>query len=359
MNPYYPHMSFLAVSVALVALVMVRDNAALPYRVKRLFTMTFVFIMGATLCETLAICLNGSGPGARPVVCVASALEYGFSFMPCIFFAAILDPRPSRDLHLAYALSFAHGLIELLLCFSGAIFVVDQDANFSTGPAYLLFIVSCAVAILYLLYKTKEFSKSAQVRNRLIPWLIIGLVFCAGATHFINNGVLLIWPASAIAGVFFYLFYCSVIQQTDRVTRLLNRQAYEGRLSALATQVEIVFFDLDSFKQVNDTFGHETGDKCLAAVAQAIYEVFGKSGSCYRIGGDEFCAILVHNLDDVEMMQAILCRKLEQMRREAPWITMVSIGHARFEPGDDASAVVGRADAMMYEYKRARKAGRL
>lgn len=81
----------------------------------------------------------------------------------------------------------------------------------------------------------------------------------------------------------------------DMMTRLYNRNAYELRLKDLAArppeEVSFITFDIDQMKSINDTYGHHVGDQVIYLAAQCIYETFGSSGDCYRIGGDEFCVI--------------------------------------------------------------------
>ena len=88
----------------------------------------------------------------------------------------------------------------------------------------------------------------------------------------------------------------------DSMTRLANRNAYELRLRELAAappgEIVFILFDIDRMKDINDTYGHHVGDQVISFTAQCIYEVFGSSGGCYRIGGDEFCVILT-NFDGI------------------------------------------------------------
>ena len=54
---------------------------------------------------------------------------------------------------------------------------------------------------------------------------------------------------------------------------------------------------------MNDKHGHDVGDECLVAVARAIYDVYGRDGNCFRIGGDEFCVILSRNIAAVDVLE--------------------------------------------------------
>jgi diguanylate cyclase (GGDEF)-like protein len=83
----------------------------------------------------------------------------------------------------------------------------------------------------------------------------------------------------------------------DSLTGLLNRAALQEKLSKIAFEnsppTSIVFADLDGFKDINDTYDHETGDRLLKQVAAGLVHLVNGEGSVYRLGGDEFVALFV------------------------------------------------------------------
>ncbi len=80
-------------------------------------------------------------------------------------------------------------------------------------------------------------------------------------------------------------------------TRLLNRRCIKRNTENMKSPACVLFFDVNNFKSINDTFGHSEGDNCLSAVASKIMSVYGRFGYCYRIGRDEFCVMIHKNLD--------------------------------------------------------------
>ena len=66
--------------------------------------------------------------------------------------------------------------------------------------------------------------------------------------------------------------------------------------------------DLNQLKNINDTFGHHTGDELIIAAARCIEKAFGSMGTCYRIGGDEFCAVL----PNISLSEQQLSEKLDE-----------------------------------------------
>ena len=145
---------------------------------------------------------------------------------------------------------------------------------------------------------------------------------------------------------------------TDLLTGLPNRRALRQRLEALAAgsdkgrELVLAQIDIDNFKQINDRFGHELGDKALRQVAEAIGSVVPDDGMAARWGGEEFILVM----PGVGISQAhSLCQRLQAVLREteaAPCTLTVSIGLAagRFEQFE---VLIATADAAMYAAKRA------
>lgn len=147
----------------------------------------------------------------------------------------------------------------------------------------------------------------------------------------------------------------------DALTGLPNRRLLLDRLEhALAVHtrggdVAVLFIDIDSFKAVNDTLGHEGGDVVLRQVAERFLSVSRAADTVARLGGDEF-VVLCEEADAptsrgvAERMLASLAAPLTVDGRHVP--VTVSIGVAMARPGDTAASVIQRADAAMYRAKR-------
>jgi diguanylate cyclase (GGDEF)-like protein len=145
---------------------------------------------------------------------------------------------------------------------------------------------------------------------------------------------------------------------TDALTRLPNRRALVHDLTAsLESAFEEPFlfalFDLDGFKQYNDTFGHPAGDALLLRLAEGLAAALDGRGRAYRMGGDEFCVLARLADDDGEKLLRLAQAALSE-HGEAFAIGS-SYGAARV-PHDAASAqdVLRIADQRLYEHKAGR-----
>jgi diguanylate cyclase (GGDEF)-like protein len=140
----------------------------------------------------------------------------------------------------------------------------------------------------------------------------------------------------------------------DRLTGLGNRRALQQALERLEAGT-IVLIDVDLFKAVNDTYGHLVGDQVLTTVAGRLEGAFGTTGSVYRVGGDEFVAVLPRTPLETAwgLAETALVSLGAPIGEEALHIT-ASIGIAQSDVGGH-DEVLARADAAMYTAKATRR----
>jgi diguanylate cyclase (GGDEF)-like protein len=136
---------------------------------------------------------------------------------------------------------------------------------------------------------------------------------------------------------------------TDPLTGLPNRRTFFSRLVGLDPGDCLVFLDLDHFKQINDTRGHQAGDAVLRSFAVALSAAVRAEDVCGRYGGEEFALLLPQT--SAEEAQRLLDRFRRRWRVEMPGVSF-SAGiavHARRSPTETLAA----ADAALYEAKAA------
>ncbi len=158
------------------------------------------------------------------------------------------------------------------------------------------------------------------------------------------------------------------IANNDALTQLPNRRWLQGFLPAAIRragrgngQLALLFIDLDNFKTVNDTLGHEAGDELLQQAAQRIRHAVRASDHVARLGGDEFTVVLEHfDADDdmAHVAQAIVAALATPFTLAAGGGNLISasIGISVFpRDGDDAELLLKHADVAMYAAKAAGK----
>ena len=159
---------------------------------------------------------------------------------------------------------------------------------------------------------------------------------------------------------------------TDATTGLANRRRFDAVLAdrlpraTPARPMCVALVDVDSFKQVNDTWGHQVGDQVLAVAASRLRGEVRDKDLVARIGGDEFAVVLVDTELDVavalldRVRRAVVERPASTDKAEIPFgITIgVTVSHGSSGPADvadDRSSLLERADRALY---RAKQAGR-
>ncbi|WP_300681914.1 sensor domain-containing diguanylate cyclase [Nocardioides sp.] len=143
----------------------------------------------------------------------------------------------------------------------------------------------------------------------------------------------------------------------DALTGLPNRRAFDTvatrHRSGEATYASLAFLDLNGFKAVNDTFGHQVGDAVLAQTARRIEAVAGHGDLVLRIGGDEFVALFAERTDvdqiEADLRDAVsvpteLDGRLHQIR--------AAIGAVSIADGEDLEEALQRGDELMYLHKK-------
>ena len=202
----------------------------------------------------------------------------------------------------------------------------------------------------------------APLTQRYIWAGVINLVvlLAAGLT-LVPADTLVFGQAFAVLGVHFVAVisldqYASRVQiagELDPLTQLFNRRPMVDRLTrglgsqGAGARSSLVIADLDEFKVLNDTLGHEAGDEALRRVAQVLRQATNPDDAVCRWGGEEFLVFLP-NLDGDRA--AIVAERLRTQISETG--VTASIGVAESADGDTVSTWVGRADKAMYRAKR-------
>lgn len=157
----------------------------------------------------------------------------------------------------------------------------------------------------------------------------------------------------------------------DPLTRLTNRWLFQDRLvSALRSArrhqdgLALLFVDINDFKLINDMHGHAVGDRVLCEVARRLEACVRECDTVARLGGDEFVVLLTDVIavdaaaDKADQIRAVMAPPLRDESGEIQMPTC-SIGIASYPgDGDTVEALLARADAGMYQEKRARDARR-
>ena len=194
-------------------------------------------------------------------------------------------------------------------------------------------------------------SDAAGERRQLLSALLLNIVLC---------GLVLVVMLVAVRVIASRTLALASASFVDQTTRLLNRRAFEERKAQLAQsppKEDFVYLiaDLNGLKRANDTLGHEAGDELIRGAADCLRACFGAYGKIYRIGGDEFAAMLNLSKEQLEDAMAALDAATAGWRGEQVKELSLSCGCAssREFPSENVSELGRISDERMYAAKEA------
>lgn len=159
-----------------------------------------------------------------------------------------------------------------------------------------------------------------------------------------------------------------ILASTDPMTHLYNRRAFSQISESLFTiakrdnqKLSVVMLDIDNFKNINDTYGHKTGDSVIIMLSEQLQELSRESDIICRYGGEEFIMLLPNTDSKGGYFIAQKIRsEVEKLKIDTPhgqlkFTISMGISEIRVEKDESIEAVIKRADDALYESKRSGK----
>ena len=258
----------------------------------------------------------------------------------------------------------------VLLQTVSAVRVVGWDGSFQLA---LLLLVVLAFTGEYIgrTLKLPHLPALPLAVSAAVVYLLL-LFFAGRSPSFTDAGALTRFQAFWGAVVFGYIGMClyTLVRLTthsekvltdrasvDKLTGLYNRAGYDRILAEMDLHSAILLlFDTDKFKAVNDTYGHETGDRVLVSISRAIRQNFRSEDRVCRIGGDEFVVLMLNVEGD---QRDLIRRKVNRINRELAHpegklpIVSLSVGVAFGADEPDVETLFAHADEALYKVKQA------
>lgn len=284
-----------------------------------------------------------------------AALQIGWGLAWCLL------PWPSRRFSLAFVVSADIAIAAVVLLDGSWLFALFGWYFFTLMSVYMMFFDGPKVAaghaiwvtLTACLFVTVAGSAAQPVGPHLLVLTLVWVVPMVAAPLGIQCGI---WALRNDA-------YESV---TDPLTGLLNRrglQLHIGELlrdtAATGTDVDVMVIDLDRFKDINDAFGHPTGDKVLIRCARRIKAAVRGSALVARVGGEEFVVIDLADADhaerDCDRVRDAIAAPADPPITASVGVTSVAVADFWTSETDSAAvldAIIERADRAMFDAKR-------
>ena len=281
----------------------------------------------------------------------AYSMFYGISLIVSVIIWAIAY-FPGRnnntvmlaDMYLFAAALFGIGIVlgtflspkEISATYIALLLAVPQLLTDRPYRMYLLIVISVAVFIIITINVKDPVTWNSDVTNAVL-FGAISIILC---TYSISTRVSRYCLQEKIR----------FMAENDQLTGLRNRNSYEQSLEKAAVlqtnALYCVYVDVNGLHELNNTKGHEAGDRMLQYIASAMQHLFGENDT-YRIGGDEFVAIGVNkNLEEIRT----LADQLKQAAESAGYHIAVGISH-REKHCIEVNSIVKEAEKEMYEDK--------
>lgn len=324
------------------------------------------------LTESLTFLLDGIAfAGAEVVLRLLNSLLFVgnsiFSFSWTVYVDYKLFGRLDR-LRRIYPIVFLPALVVICMSlanlFTDVFFTISEDLVYRRTP---LVVVSYLVTYAYLMAGAiMVFLYRHKVGKYLFMPVVVFLapVFIGSLLQMHFYGLALIWVSVALGVTSLYINLQNEASLVDSLTKLYNRDYLTRFLSSAAQRppqdrmLAGIMMDLNSFKEINDTYGHSEGDSALRAVGQILLHTVPRNGFAARYGGDEF---IVLTLVQREAHLTALMNTIREatvrynQRAHKPYELSLSMGSAIFDPLlDDQDSFLRQMDERMYVEKRRR-----
>lgn len=351
MTDLYTAVVLITVFILVVTTADVLTNRLIEYKMKKYSIIVCILIGISIICEWTGVKLNGGPKSLILLHSLAKLTE--FSLAPAIGITAAIAYGKVKRPDVLMTVVIAHVIFECVAMYYGLVFRIDEANVYHRENLYWVYIAVFSISTIYSFICIVNGGKEYQARLDSVLILTLCLLATGIGIQMTHSEIRVDFMCVAVSNMMFYNHYCKIILQVDMVTRLLNRRCYERNIENMKSPAAVLIFDINNFKGINDTYGHAAGDRCLKLVAQTIYEVYGKYGFCYRIGGDEFCVIMNKNLDNLEKLNRRFTEEIERLRSADEKISDVALGYEYYdEANKPIGTVVESADVKMYQNKR-------
>ncbi len=346
--------ALLFLSVILLSSNMLNNNRKKPFLFGIVLTVIIVFSEAGTI-------FSADKMGLRSINIFCNVL--GFALTPVIPIAliAISDVhifQKHKLLLLPTLLNFFAAVFSPLL---GSIFSVDANSHYERGHLFFIFIAVYFINLIFLVVNTLRIVK---MNHYLMKRKMAALSFFTAAGTSIQvlfPSVYSSWHCITFSLLLYFLLLSEFDSSFDTLTGLYNRATFELAAQQISNRkaFSIIVLDINDFKSINDTYGHDYGDIVLQAVAATIRGSLDSRYACYRVGGDEFYIISREtNPAKIEFQLRNVTNALVEERRDDRCLPTIAYGYSVFQTGEvlDFHKMLRDADEQMYCFKKLQKA---
>jgi GGDEF domain-containing protein len=307
------------------------SNAMINSYQKRNLVAAGIIILVICICEALTAILNGAPVKYRFWHIAANFIA--FSLVPGVIFCfgkSVL-PKPIKYYNCFYFLWIAY-IIFMLVCLllesEHGIICVNKNNVYHRGKEFFLFIILYGSGTIFFFFENLYVSMRFWKKTDII--LIIDFFFLIFGTSIpiIMPHIQVTWTCIIIGIALYYLYYESLFQQLDTQTLLLNYNSLKRWKKGQKKQAVIVTAELDNYAKLKLNYSREQMNTLLTTISRLFNSYYMNYGRCFRIGSDEFAAVIPDTSLDFERLNRNFFISLVKYNFETADLPLVSLGHA-------------------------------
>lgn len=265
-----------------------------------------------------------------------------------IGFVVTITNRDSLKFHkTTYILMIVNTILAFLSIKDGLYFSFDENHMWHFGP---LFFVPYAISFFYaflLMYSAACHFKSNVAESVMMIAFIFACVI-ANVLEILEIQRMVLSQVFVVCIIFYYLCMNVQIYRHDTLTSLLNRRCLQtDSRRMLRKRLILVVMDINNLKEINEHFGTSEGDRAIITCASMISDCFKQIASVYRIGDNEFAALLKNKT--LEQATNSVSRLQKTMMKSK---YRIAVGFTEFFPGNEFDRVLSVAEEKMLENKQ-------
>ena len=339
----------------------------------KIFTVFIIIGIACNFLEGVSFLVDGqSGGFFRVINMLSNSFLYLCTATVSVIWVWFVDLSLNRDIKRIKTIFLPMSIVWAVLLaalvgnvFGGYFFKVDENNVYAREPlGYIFYGFLCISFIITIIIYIRFRIKHGEAQFFPI-WMFLAPVIIGCIIQVIWYGISLAWFSAAIGLLGIHVNVLSKQSSVDALTGLYNRAYIEHKLITARSNQRYAYagimFDVDYFKEINDTYGHSVGDEALREVARILLEATDRESMAFRFAGDEFIMIVrapANRKEELEYkIESAKKRVKEGTDRfnssgQAPYQLIFSMGHAKFDPKEADDTFFKHIDEAMYVEKQ-------
>ena len=342
------------------------------------FRITFILAALGAICEYLGVLADKTNFCSPKIHWFITFSEFCIS--PYLGVCLARSSGMKHSIRFMLLFMSLNVVIEIISLFTGIVFYIDSDGIFHRGWFYASYLIFCAIDFGYVLFVFILIGIRSKLRYLINILLITSIMIVGNVANIIDGSINSGYMSICVTATLLYICVQTILRHLmietinmekdisnhDALTKVMSRVSFENKARELdkqiSTQADNLEFaicecDLNNLKIVNDNYGHDSGDAYIISCCKTICDIF-KHSPVYRIGGDEFVAILqnddYNNINRLRQIIDDICKTEILKDCSLPEKKSFAAGFAVFDSTTDKTFcdVMKRADTEMYENKK-------